>query len=392
VDINTDENHCGGCGAGCTGGDVCSGGSCTTVCSPPFVNCGGTCVDTSNNDSHCNTCNNACLTGQDCISGVCTDLVEDCTNGTDDDEDGTADCMDPDCSAGFTCAPVPAGWTGPMSLWSGTPGTTPSCTANYPAAILSAFDDLSVAPTVCPTCTCDPTGGSTCDLFTVRLTDAADCSGLAWVFEIDVAGSCDVTNLADPDPSAHSIRVEGGSKAYANGSCVLSSAPTPSFPTPGWGTEIAGCGSPAATGGGCAVGSCVPRPQAPFGSSLCVFRNGVSPCPPSYPNPPPAAADAQYFQAFLDGRSCSNCTCGTLDCGGEMFIYTDNACSVDETQFATDGSCTTIPVDPTQGGTPGNPLDTRALLHTNPGPVCGDVPRTAQGAVTPDTAVTVCCQ
>jgi len=37
---------------------------------------------------------------------------EDCTNGLDDDKDGSIDCMDSECLDKYTCiAPVPAGFT-----------------------------------------------------------------------------------------------------------------------------------------------------------------------------------------------------------------------------------------------------------------------------------------
>ena len=39
------------------------------------------------------------------------DIVEDCLNAQDDDNDGLVDCADPDCESGFVCVRVPPpGW------------------------------------------------------------------------------------------------------------------------------------------------------------------------------------------------------------------------------------------------------------------------------------------
>jgi hypothetical protein len=63
----------GATGTGGSNGAAGSGG--TSACTPPLVDCGGTCVDTSSNPQHCNTCNNACGAAPNstpsCSAGAC---------------------------------------------------------------------------------------------------------------------------------------------------------------------------------------------------------------------------------------------------------------------------------------------------------------------------------
>jgi hypothetical protein len=47
----TDPHHCGGCGDGCRGGEVCEGGDC--ICAPGLVPDGEDCVDPANDPDAC---------------------------------------------------------------------------------------------------------------------------------------------------------------------------------------------------------------------------------------------------------------------------------------------------------------------------------------------------
>jgi len=74
VDTTHDDGNCGGCGVECASNQHCDnpgGGQGTCLCNeedggpPTIVNCGGTCVDTTNDPFNCGGC------GQVCVSGSC---------------------------------------------------------------------------------------------------------------------------------------------------------------------------------------------------------------------------------------------------------------------------------------------------------------------------------
>ncbi|MDP3274962.1 MAG: hypothetical protein Q8Q09_07175 [Deltaproteobacteria bacterium] len=66
--LNT-TNHCGRCARRCGAGSNCVGGLC--VCPGALSNCGGSCVDLTNNADNCGTCGLACAVGQGCCAGMC---------------------------------------------------------------------------------------------------------------------------------------------------------------------------------------------------------------------------------------------------------------------------------------------------------------------------------
>ncbi|MEM1417949.1 MAG: hypothetical protein AAGH15_23835 [Myxococcota bacterium] len=71
TNVDVDPLNCGGCGIECTGGLVCSLGSCRAVCAEPTTLCGGLCVDTSNDPDNCGGCAVRCASGL-CSMGACT--------------------------------------------------------------------------------------------------------------------------------------------------------------------------------------------------------------------------------------------------------------------------------------------------------------------------------
>jgi hypothetical protein len=404
-DTTTDDLHCGDCTTNCKNlGQVCSGGHCQPNCTAPFILCGGaggTCVNPTNDDQNCNGCGKPCATGEGCINSKCTKLVEDCTNGSDDDRDNLIDCADPDCNAGYKCAATPAGWNGPIALWTGAAGTGPSCGASggYPGALLNANAGLVIPPYTCPSCTCAPASGSTCDTLSFVFDTSTNCSDVSpWLaMDFPPSASCRATLQAlccAKNASARSIRLENPPTSYAHGSCTASQA-TPNFPNTSWSNEVLGCSAPVNSAGGCGGAQCLPKPAAPFGTSLCVFRSGISPsCPADYPVQKPGVGQ-QYYQSVLEGRSCTGCNCGSPTCGGTLTLSTNGTCSADSTvlNLGPTNSCTTIPGDPTQAASGmNNASDTRSYTYTNSGPVCGTAASTLNGAPKPDGAITVCCQ
>jgi hypothetical protein len=70
VDLLSDVEHCGACGAACTGGSMCAGAS-GCVCPDGLTFCAGACVDLNTSASHCGECGNFCSIGSACNGGTC---------------------------------------------------------------------------------------------------------------------------------------------------------------------------------------------------------------------------------------------------------------------------------------------------------------------------------
>ena len=128
-DLSSDPLHCGAYQNPCASG-VCVGGVCAPAggCAPGQTDCGGVCVDTCCDNNNCGACGNVCPAGLTCFEGVC-----DCPSGLCCAEgevlcDGAcvATCCDNNncgacgnvCAPGFTCfegvCDCPSGNCGPV--------------------------------------------------------------------------------------------------------------------------------------------------------------------------------------------------------------------------------------------------------------------------------------
>ena len=70
VDVLSNNDHCGACGAACGGGSVCTGAE-GCVCPGGLTFCAGSCVDVQTDSSHCGACGNFCVIGAECSGAQC---------------------------------------------------------------------------------------------------------------------------------------------------------------------------------------------------------------------------------------------------------------------------------------------------------------------------------
>jgi hypothetical protein len=111
TNTTTDGANCGTCGHACSSGEVCAGGTCGLVCTPPSTACGTTCANTGIDPQNCGKCGNACGPYQNAAPGcdqgncvyACNGGYLDCTSATGCETNGQVDLNN--CGAcGNVCA------------------------------------------------------------------------------------------------------------------------------------------------------------------------------------------------------------------------------------------------------------------------------------------------
>jgi hypothetical protein len=71
--VRNDNAHCGACGRGCPGDQLCYNGACVRPCAAGQARCAtGVCATLSADANNCGACGNACAAGQFCVRGACT--------------------------------------------------------------------------------------------------------------------------------------------------------------------------------------------------------------------------------------------------------------------------------------------------------------------------------
>ena len=327
---------------------------------------------------------------------------ENCTNGVDDDGDTDVDCADSDCVPGHTCAPtVPSGgWAGPVARWQGTPGAEPDClqSGGYPTLQESANDGISAPAPTCQSCQCGPITGSQCSqTVDIEFWDTASCDNGCWgctgtPFTMTSGGACVVFGQFHGPSGETPVAAKFTQPTATGGSCTAMDVGSPNIPAITWSTGARSCGDGPTGGGGCGSSKCMPVPQAPFASGLCIFQAGDLPCPIG-----PYSNKFRYFRDANDTRACSACSCGAAQgetCTGTVRTYT-NACTADLTTIMTPETCTPIVTpDPTTTTEDAGVLDTRGSTYTAGTPQGGSCPPQggqASGGASPSSPVTFCC-
>ncbi|WP_437600519.1 MXAN_6577-like cysteine-rich protein [Sorangium sp. So ce590] len=77
VDLEADPRNCGDCEVRCAAEQVCEDGAC--ACAAGLTECAGACVDVLSDRTHCGTCASSCSPAQLCVEGACS-----CSEGLTD--------------------------------------------------------------------------------------------------------------------------------------------------------------------------------------------------------------------------------------------------------------------------------------------------------------------
>ncbi len=240
--------------------------------------------------------------------------VEICDDGIDNDCNGSFDCADPACTAGFVCTDAPpAGW----QLVAFNAGARPACPANF-----GLPTDLStIGGTGVGTCSCQcgvAVGSTACSAGqgSVAVSDQGVCSG-----GVTDTRAVDA-NAAACTPLSTLLNIPPGT-VFAKASpppppTACTSSTTLSVPPLATGRL---CAPPTRLGTGCAGGQvCAPRPT---GMATCAAKAGPDTCPATYPKRTSSGTGG------VDNRACNACTCSPQTCPApSVTLYNQADCSI----------------------------------------------------------------
>ena len=306
--------------------------------------------------------------------------------------------------------PLPSGWTGFYSLFdSPDAGSAPACGSDFPTQAFAGNGQLNAPDATCSACFCSAPQSPTCglaDANTMLLISDATCTG---------SPNCGA-NLSAPTSTWNGScygpdGLQGGQNTCgANSNCVSGSGPcnvsistpalvvtsggcsasqqSPTVPTPAWAEVAQACGDPT-PGTGCTSGdTCLPVPQAPYRTGLCIMQPGnVGSCPAG-----PFSDLHVFYTGVDDTRSCSACTCGNPSgsCSATISVYsagTANTCtSLAATLHPTSasGDCANLTGNPTISGR-------SATFSSVTGAVCPSGGGQPTGAASPSGGTSFCC-
>jgi hypothetical protein len=309
-------------------------------------------------------------------------LGENCTNGIDDNCDGKIDCADPLCVAGYACyAPAPAGWLGPIELYTGG-SSPPGCGTPYANDVVDGNGMLSAPMAQC-TCACGPVGGVDCDTsvdWTVYTDPFCTTSCGSGGMPPGNGNFCESTGGC----GVESFKVQAGAPLLNLASCAPN--PTTTVPPYSWQEVARGCGYSGPNDmGGCMGGAlCLAKPASPFGAAACIYASGDLGCPAG-----PYGVKKSFFTSVSDTRGCTQCTCGAP---------TDVTCALNGslTTYAVFGSPCSQPIATGQANgtcvsSPGGAGIQGFVTATPSGGSCAAASVSPTGSATPTGPTTVCC-
>ena len=278
---------------------------------------------------------------------------------------------------------APPGWTGPLALFEGAPGSVPACGPAYPSQVVSGKAGLVAPPGTCAACSCSGANGSTCaPTMTITPYTGVTCTGIVCAGNVATVSSqvcAALTGVGGIAGCGTSFAVSAAPQVLG-GSCTPSAPQVLKLDQPIWGKEAVGCGAVSVETASCGKGAvCMPEVPVGFESSLCISQLGNQICPAAYPS------ERTYYASFADDRGCSDCTCGapTGYCDAMIAFYGGADCTslLGPSTTIAQGSC-----HPTAGAVSVKTLVGQALgLSCSPagGPT---------GSAVPGDPVTVCCQ
>jgi hypothetical protein len=301
-----------------------------------------------------------------------------CTNGSDDDGDGTIDCNDLDCmQTGYSCVdPIPADWI-PVLFFHDPVAEAPACPATYPNTRFQGGFGLSFDPADCNPCSCTPPGLS-CNHPDIGVFTDEGCVNVGtYTFEPTTGTQCGEVTMTEagygfgaafPTVNVPGCEPQGGgislSDAKFEQSAIVCSAD-------GVGT----CANPdqVCTGANVNLDS--------FHPGGCIFREGFHECPAPYDDRHVLGTEGEYD----DTRSCSSCSCTSPDnfsCDLSYTLYSDTACMTSVLTFPADESCNGVAAGVTAASY-------KASFSFNGS--CAASGGKPEGTVRPKTPMTVCC-
>jgi hypothetical protein len=318
------------------------------------------------------------------VGGVGGTPLEDCLDGTDNDNDGDADCADADCTPGVECVdPAPMGWEGYFRIHTlpFADMTSSNCPDGMPPE--TYYDTPNISE--CSPCTCGNWTGAACDPPPIDCWDeSATCMGpeMLDVSGILPDGTCYQVPNIPGQGTPRSCRLTGPASVAEDGSCPVGGGAQLN-PDP-WVNRDDVCGVGAQIGGGCGGSQvCIPRGGGDYMGPVCIRKMDQDTCPPSYPTPIEAATGE------MDGRMCEGCDCavsGVTCTGGSYTVYNQDNCT-DEPTPINSMNCVNV----------SNQLDSntgsiKANTPTPAGGMCTPSGGAATGTVMPTGVVTFCCK